>query len=219
MLPFTREQFVQVFVDYNQAVWPAAVVAYLVGLGVIGALLRPSRASGRVVGGGLALMWIWSGVVYHGLFFASINRAAVAFDALGMVVGIAVMGKPEERLGDSLEGFEPDLAEATILAHLEEPLAQPHDILGRATTRLVYDLFAYQRSQSAGDDVQPQPAVVYTLARETHDADLAPGQQTKIQHGFSYSDGFGREIQKKMRAALGPIVRGGPEVSPRWADS
>ncbi|HWN69890.1 MAG TPA: toxin TcdB middle/C-terminal domain-containing protein, partial [Haliangium sp.] len=147
------------------------------------------------------------------------NRAAVAFDALGMVVGTAVMGKPEERLGDSLEGFEPDPAEATIVAHLEEPLARPHDILGRATTRLVYDLFAYQRSQIADGDVQPQPAVVYTLARETHDADLAPGQQTKIQHGFSYSDGFGREIQKKMRAAPGPIVRGGPEVSPRWVGS
>src|SRR5512134_1585007 len=88
MLPFTREQFVQVFVHYNQAVWPAAVVAYLVGLGVIGALLRPSRASGRVVGGGLALMWIWSGVVYHGLFFATINRAALAFGALFALQGL-----------------------------------------------------------------------------------------------------------------------------------
>ena len=29
------------------------------------------------------------------------NRAAVAFDALGLVCGTAVMGKPEERLGDS----------------------------------------------------------------------------------------------------------------------
>ena len=33
------------------------------------------------------------------------NRTAVAFDVLGMVVGTAVMGKPEENLGDSLAGF------------------------------------------------------------------------------------------------------------------
>ena len=37
------------------------------------------------------------------------NRSAVAFDALGMVVGTAVMGKPAPATveGDSLDGFEP----------------------------------------------------------------------------------------------------------------
>ena len=40
--------------------------------------------------------------------------------------------------------------------------------LQRATTRLVYDLFAYQRTPN---DPQPQPATVYTLVRETHEAD------------------------------------------------
>src|SRR5205823_3210623 len=75
------------------------------------------------------------------------NRAEVAFDALGMVVGTAVMGKAGETLGDSLVGFESDLDEATRIAHLEDPLANPHDILKRATTRLVYDLHRYQRTR------------------------------------------------------------------------
>ncbi|RKG52236.1 hypothetical protein D7X30_34160 [Corallococcus sp. AB011P] len=144
------------------------------------------------------------------------NRAAVAFDALGMVVGTAVMGKPEEHLGDSLAGFLPDLPGDVIAAHVTDPLAAPHGILQRATTRLVYDLFAYQRTAS---DSEPQAAVVYTLERETHDADLLPGQQTQIQHSFSYSDGFGREIQKKLQAEPGPISPGGPTVSPRWVGS
>ena len=161
------------------------------------------------------------------------NRAAVAFDALGMVVGTAVMGKPEENLGDSLDGFNADLTEADILDHLANPLASPHALLQQATTRLVYDLFAYQRTQ---DQPNPQPAVVYTLARETHAADLPPGQQTKIQHSFSYSDGFGREIQKKIQAEPGPVpqrdasgkivvgadsqpVMTPNEVSPRWVGS
>ena len=97
----------------------------------------------------------------------------------------------------------------------------------------MYDLFAYRRTQ---DQPNPQPAVVYTLARETHAADLPPGQPTKIQHSFSYSDGFGREIQKKIQAEPGPapqrdasgkIVVGADnqpvmtpnEVSPRWVGS
>jgi RHS repeat-associated protein len=144
------------------------------------------------------------------------NRTQLAFDALGMVVGTAVMGKPEENLGDSLDGFTADLTEAVILDHLANPQADPDVILGRATTRLVYDLFAYQRTK---DQPDPGPAVVYTLARETHDSDPAPASGLKIQHSFSYSDGFGREIQKKIQAEPGPLVAAGPVISPRWVGS
>jgi RHS repeat-associated protein len=163
------------------------------------------------------------------------NRAAANFDAMGMVVGTAIMGKRDEtpRQGDLLEGFVPDLGEDVVASHLTNPLADPHAILHRATTRLVYDLFAYYRTK---ERPQPSPNVVYAIVRETHDADLAPGKQTKIQHSFSYSDGFGREIQKKIQAEPGPaprrdpvtgriiIVDGEPEfteqdVSPRWVGS
>lgn len=162
------------------------------------------------------------------------NRTAVAFDALGMVVGTAVMGKVGENKGDLIDAtFLPDLDDSTVSAHINQPLIDPYDILQKATTRLVYDLFAYQHTK---DDPQPQPAVVYTLARETHHFDLAPGAQTKVQHSFSYSDGFGREIQKKIQAEPGPAPQrdhagkvitnaaGQPEmtthdVTPRWVGS
>jgi RHS repeat-associated protein len=163
------------------------------------------------------------------------NRSRVAFDILGLVVGTAVMGKPLPAPveGDSLDGFEADLTEAVMLDHLTNPLADPQAILRRATTRLVYDLFAFQRTQ---DQADPQPPVVYTLARETHDSDPVPVGGVKIRHGFSYSDGFGREIQKKMQAEPGPMPRrdaegkiivgadGQPvmtpnDVSPRWVGS
>lgn len=144
------------------------------------------------------------------------NRSAVSFDALGMVVGSALMGKPGEMIGDLLAGFEPDLDDATIQAHILNPLTNPHDVIQKATTRLIYDLHAYYRTRNQGN---PDPNVVYTLARETHESDLATGQLTKIQHSFDYSDGFGRTIQKKIQAEPGPIVEGGPIVSPRWVGS
>jgi RHS repeat-associated protein len=146
------------------------------------------------------------------------NRVAVSCDALGMVVGTAVMGKHGEtpRRGDLLDGFEPDLAEDVIAAHMSDPLADPHAILGRATSRLVYDLFAYYRSR---DQARPSPNAIYTLARETHDADLAADELTKVQHVFVYSDGFGREIQKKFQAEPGPLIEGGPQVPERWVGS
>ena len=147
---------------------------------------------------------------------ANRNRSEVAFDALGMVVGTAVMGKPGQHAGDSLDGFDADLNEATILEHFADPLRHPLAILQHATTRLVYDLFAYDRTR---ERTQPEPVAVYTLARETHVADLHPGRQTKVQHAFSYSDGFGREIQKKIQAEPGPIAAGGSDVNPRWVGS
>lgn len=87
MLPFTREQFLGVFADYNTAVWPAQIVAYALGLAVVVALLRPSPLGHRFVAGALATMWIWTCVAYHGLFFARINPAALAFGALFVVQG------------------------------------------------------------------------------------------------------------------------------------
>lgn len=147
------------------------------------------------------------------------NRSAVAFDTLGMVVATAVMGKREEHLGDLLSGFEVDLDDDALQAYLASPLADPHALIGNASTRLVYDLFAYQRTQHLPT---PQGATVAALARETHIGDLKSGQLSKIQHAFSYSDGFGREIQKKIRAEPGPLDlndKASPIVDPRWVGS
>lgn len=141
------------------------------------------------------------------------NRSAVAFDALGRVCGTAVMGKPEERLGDSLGGFDPDPPAATVAAYFADPFAHGHALLGEATTRLLYDLDAYRRSEGS------RPAGVAILARETHVSDLGPDQLTRIQRRFSYSDGFGREIQRKGQAAAGPVVKDGPAIPHRWTGS
>lgn len=88
MLPFTREQFLGVFADYNTAVWPAQVIACAIGLAMALALLRPSPAADRLIGAGLALMWAWTGVAYHLLFFAPVNRAALGFGALFVLQGV-----------------------------------------------------------------------------------------------------------------------------------
>jgi hypothetical protein len=100
------------------------------------------------------------------------NRSAVAFDALGMVVGTAVMGKPAPAPveGDSLNGFTADLTQTEIdqfLANPKGPMAAT--LLADATTRVVYDLTAYWREP---DPARKPPAVAATLARETHVSDL-----------------------------------------------
>ncbi|MGH8572525.1 MAG: SpvB/TcaC N-terminal domain-containing protein, partial [Gammaproteobacteria bacterium] len=132
------------------------------------------------------------------------NRSEVAFDALGMVVATAVKGKLGQNLGDLLEDFDLDPPLAVLQAFVADPQGQAASLLGKATTRIVYDLDRYPRSG--------QPPFAVTLARETHFADPG-GALTKIQISFSYSDGFGREIQKKIQAERGDAPQRGPDVT------
>ena len=137
------------------------------------------------------------------------NCAEAAFDALGLVVGSAVMSKPEDSpvKGDRLgAAFVTDLTQSQISSFYEA--ANPHTLapalLGDATTRIVYDLGRFYRSRAANplDPSRWEPVFAATLARETH---VSEGLGTRIQLSFSYSDGFGREIQKKMEAEPGKV--------------
>jgi hypothetical protein len=105
MLPFTREQFIAVFADYNVAIWPAQIVAYALGLALVAALLRPTPVGRRFISAVLAVMWAWTGIVYHGMFFTAINRAAALFGTLfvlqallfvhvGVMQGRLAFGRP-----------------------------------------------------------------------------------------------------------------------------
>ncbi|UIE38893.1 hypothetical protein [Leptodesmis sichuanensis] len=121
------------------------------------------------------------------------NRTAVAFDALGMVVGTAVMGKPLPAPveGDSLAGFETDLTQAQIDGFYDA--ADPHvpamPLLGNATTRIIYDLDRFRRTQQANpsDPSQWLPPYAATVAREIHVNPPPPPGVLKLQISFSYS--------------------------------
>lgn len=93
------------------------------------------------------------------------NRIAIAFDALGMVVKTAVMGKEGAGEGDTLD----------------DP-----------TTALEYDLHRWVQDG--------KPAFVKTRMREGHDP-----ANPRWQESYSYSDGSGREIMRKIQAEPGPV--------------
>ena len=122
------------------------------------------------------------------------------------------MGKNGE--GDSLQGFVADVSQVQLDAFFADPKGQAAILLGKATTRIVYDAERYVRTGDAG-----QPPFAAILARERHVSDLQPGEVSPVQVSLSYSDGFGREIQKKIQAEPGPVVAGGPAVTPRWVGS
>jgi hypothetical protein len=91
MLPFTLEQFLNVFAAYNKAIWPAQILAYVLGAVAVAALFRKGRASDRIVSAVLGAMWLGTGILYHGVFFAPINKAAFAFGILFVAEGAALL--------------------------------------------------------------------------------------------------------------------------------
>lgn len=91
MLPFTLDQFISVLVAYNNAIWPAQIVAYIVGIAMLGLLFRPGPISSRLIAGGLVLMWAWTGIAYHWLQFTTINRAAYGFAALFVIEAVVLV--------------------------------------------------------------------------------------------------------------------------------
>jgi hypothetical protein len=88
-LPFTREQFFDLFAAYNATLWPGVLALWIVSV-LVAVLLftRSRRASYRVVGTLLAVHWAWSALAYHVAFFTSINPAAWFFAALFLVEAV-----------------------------------------------------------------------------------------------------------------------------------
>ena len=134
------------------------------------------------------------------------NHAVVEFDILGMVAGTAVLGKVDaagrSESGDSLEGFVADLSKQQLQDFLRSPRTVAAGLLGNATTRIIYDLECFQRSG--------QPLFAATIARENH-VNSPNGNPSPVQVSLSYSDGFGREVQKKIEAEPGNTL-----TDPRW---
>lgn len=86
-LPFTQQQFFDVFERYNLAIWPIQIIAYGLGLVVVALLIWRLTLTDRAISAILALFWIWMGAAYHLAFFSEINPAAVAFGALFVLQG------------------------------------------------------------------------------------------------------------------------------------
>src|SRR5215203_4322009 len=70
-MPFTAEQFFEVFEKYNQFIFPWQAVLIL-------------AAASCVI---LAFLWLWTGIVYQLIFFTRIHTAAYVFGALFILQG------------------------------------------------------------------------------------------------------------------------------------
>ena len=99
-LPFTREQFFELFVAYNEALWPAVVALWIASTVVVALRLSARRPQDLWVSALLFGHWVWAALAYHVAFFTRINPAAWLFAALflGQAVLFFRVGIVQRRL-------------------------------------------------------------------------------------------------------------------------
>jgi hypothetical protein len=87
-LPFTIEQFLQVFKNYNKAIFPMQIVFYLLALTIIFLSIKKIKSADKIINSILVFFWLWMGIVYHMVFFATINKAAYLFGVFFIIQAI-----------------------------------------------------------------------------------------------------------------------------------
>ena len=99
-LPFTREQFFELFAAYNEALWPAAVALWIASAVILAVRLSARRPHDRWISALLVGHWAWSALAYHVAFFTRINPAAWLFATLflGQAVLFFRIGVVQRRL-------------------------------------------------------------------------------------------------------------------------
>ncbi len=90
-LPFTAEQFLQVFTNYNQSIWPLQIFFILLAVICVILIFRNSVYTNVIVPAILAFFWLWMGVIYHIIYFSKINPAAYLFGALFILESILLL--------------------------------------------------------------------------------------------------------------------------------
>ena len=83
--PFTLEQFLEVFKNYNQSVFPMQWLFHFLGFSVVYFVIKPNTKSDKFISLLLAFLWLWMGIVYHIIFFTVINKVAYLFGGLFII--------------------------------------------------------------------------------------------------------------------------------------
>lgn len=89
--PFSTEQFFDVFKLYNLTIWPFQILLFISGLLLIYLTIKRTSLSDKIIPSTLAFYWLWMGIVYHLLFFTSINKAAYIFGILYIIQGFLII--------------------------------------------------------------------------------------------------------------------------------
>jgi hypothetical protein len=206
-LPFTVDQFLDVFGRFNAAIWPAQLGAYGLGVLALALALRGGRGA-RAVPFLLAGAWAFVGVAYHLVFFADVNPAARLFGWL-FLLQAALFLRVAFRRPFSFRWARGPRAVAGLVLVAYAGILYP--LLGEAAGR------AYPRAPVFG--VAPCPTTIFTFGLLLLAAGEVPWWLLVIP-GVWALVGVSAALQLGIREDLGLLVAAlvvvGFELLRRW---
>ncbi len=90
-IPFTTEQFFSVFEKYNSTVFPFQWIIILLGMFTLFLIHSKYSSKNKLIGSFLGLLWVWTGIVYHIIFFTAINKLAFVFGGFFILQGLLIL--------------------------------------------------------------------------------------------------------------------------------
>jgi uncharacterized membrane protein len=87
-IPFTTEQFIQIFEKYDRAIYPFQFALILVAIATVFLVASQKPFANKLISCSLGFLWLWMGIVYHLIFFTSISPPAYLFGTLFIIQGL-----------------------------------------------------------------------------------------------------------------------------------
>lgn len=84
-IPFTTGQFFDVIKNYNESVFPVQIILLIFAIAAFWFIFTPGSVKNKWIGGFLGLVWLWTGIFYHLVYFTTINKAAYIFGTLFII--------------------------------------------------------------------------------------------------------------------------------------
>jgi hypothetical protein len=91
-LPFSLTDFLNIFKTYNQSIYPLQIIFYFIAFFCVYLLFTENKIQNETISIVLSFFWLWMGIVYHIIFFSTINKAAYIFGAFFILQGIMFAG-------------------------------------------------------------------------------------------------------------------------------
>ena len=87
-LSLNIDRFLTMLAEYNLAIWPMQVVAYIMGILAIILALRKTTYSSKITTGILAFFWLWTAILFNYAYFSPVYKPANIFAVLFLIQGV-----------------------------------------------------------------------------------------------------------------------------------
>jgi hypothetical protein len=195
-IPFSVDEFLNVFENYNQSLWPIQIFLYILALIAITVIFKRNKNSSQIVMSILTFFWGWMGLVYHIIYFSAINKAAYIFGTVFLIQSFVFLYFGVIKKKIQLE-FNLNLSGIIALVFLAYSLIL-YSLLGHLMGHI------YPRTPTFG---VPCPTTIFTFALLLYSVNKIPSYIIIVPLLWSIV-GFSAALNLSVKEDFGLVIAG-----------